>query len=133
MRISEGAGFALLQMGVKGLVLHKESEKSLLDAVVAVAGGGVWMPRVLISRFLDRVLGATHAQRGITANHKLSERERQVLACVLKNQANKEISSVLNISESTVKFHVARIFQKFGVRRRADLILQAVQHTPMVH
>jgi DNA-binding NarL/FixJ family response regulator len=133
MRVSDSAGFSLLQLGVKGLVLQKDTERYLHDAVAAVAGGGLWAPRVLISRFLDLVLGSMHGSRGLGGNRKLSERERQVLACVLKNQANKEISSTLNISESTVKFHVARIFQKFGVRRRADLILQAVQQSVMVH
>ena len=44
----------------------------------------------------------------------------------------KEISAELHISESTVKFHLARLFEKFGVRRRSDLILQTVQQTAAV-
>ena len=52
----------------------------------------------------------------------------------MKSQSNKEISAELHISESTVKFHLARLFEKFGVRRRSDLILQTVQQAaPVVH
>jgi Bacterial regulatory proteins, luxR family len=43
------------------------------------------------------------------------------------NLVNKEIGSRLNISERTVKFHVSNILSKFGVRRRADLILLCYQ------
>jgi DNA-binding NarL/FixJ family response regulator len=37
--------------------------------------------------------------------------------------SNKEIGSKLNITERTVKYHVSSVLSKFGVRRRADLIL----------
>jgi DNA-binding CsgD family transcriptional regulator len=40
---------------------------------------------------------------------------------------NKEIALRLNISERTVKFHVSNLLAKFGVRRRADLILLCYQ------
>jgi DNA-binding NarL/FixJ family response regulator len=33
----------------------------------------------------------------------------------------------LNIAERTVKFHVSNLLNKFGVRRRADLILLTFQ------
>jgi DNA-binding CsgD family transcriptional regulator len=53
----------------------------------------------------------------------LSQRETQVLDLLLDNQSNKEIAVKLNISERTVKFHVSNVLTKFGVHRRADLIL----------
>jgi len=36
---------------------------------------------------------------------------------------NKEIAKKLRISERTAKFHVSNLLAKFGVQRRADLIL----------
>ena len=56
-----------------------------------------------------------------------SRREQEVLDCLLENLANKEIADRLNISERTVKFHVSNLLSKFGVRRRADLILLSMQ------
>jgi len=38
-----------------------------------------------------------------------------------------EIANKLHISERTVKFHVSNLLSKFGVRRRADLILLSYQ------
>lgn len=126
-RIQRANHFSLLQLGVKGLVAFPNAARFLPRAIVTVSGGGIWMPRTLISRFLDRVL-RPHGNAATGFPHKrLSQREREVLDCILKNQSNKEISSSLHIAESTVKFHISQLFQKFGVRRRADLILQSMQ------
>src|SRR4029077_5382932 len=57
----------------------------------------------------------------------LSRREQEVLDSLLENLSNKEIASKLNIAERTVKFHVSNLLNKFGVRRRADLILLTFQ------
>ena len=58
---------------------------------------------------------------------ELSRREQEVLNSLLENLANKEIGDRLHISERTVKFHVSNLLSKFGVRRRADLILLCYQ------
>ena len=50
-----------------------------------------------------------------------------MLDSLLENLSNKEIASKLNIAERTVKFHVSNLLNKFGVRRRADLILLTFQ------
>jgi DNA-binding NarL/FixJ family response regulator len=125
-RIRSDEHFSLLQLGVKGLVAYPHAAVTLPRAITTVAGGGIWMPRTLISTFLDRVLPSNHSSVR-TPQQRLSRREREVLDCVLQNQSNKEISTTLHIAESTVKFHLAQLFQKFGVRRRADLILQSIQ------
>ena len=43
------------------------------------------------------------------------------------NLSNSKIGSKLNVTERTVKFHVSNLLNKFGVRRRADLILLCYQ------
>jgi DNA-binding NarL/FixJ family response regulator len=131
-RIRKGGHFSLLQLGVKGLVAYPNAERLLPRAIATVAGGGIWMPRTLISNFLDRVLPSNnHHGVSRSTQHRLSRREREVLDLVLQNKSNKEISSALHIAESTVKFHLAQLFQKFGVRRRADLILHSIQQPLM--
>jgi DNA-binding CsgD family transcriptional regulator len=60
----------------------------------------------------------------------VSGREKEVLARLLENKSNKEIANVLNISERTVKFHVSNLLSKYGVQRRADLIVLCYQAQP---
>ena len=61
----------------------------------------------------------------ISSSVGLSRREREVLQAVLDNLSNKEIAGQLNISERTAKFHVSNLLAKFGVQRRADLIVMS--------
>ena len=60
----------------------------------------------------------------------LSVRQDQVLAGINQNLSNKEIAAKLNISERTVKFHVSALLQKFDVRGRVDLMLEAANILP---
>lgn len=56
---------------------------------------------------------------------RLSDRERQILACITDGCSNAEISARLFISEKTVKNHITRIFEKLGVTNRSQAIVKA--------
>jgi DNA-binding NarL/FixJ family response regulator len=122
----EGRSFSLLQAGAKGLVRYAELSPQLPQALQAVASGGYWVPRDLLSRFVDSIL--TKLSPRLSIPTRLSRREREITDALLGNLSNKEIARKLNISERTAKFHVSNVLVKFGVRRRTDLILLCVQH-----
>jgi DNA-binding NarL/FixJ family response regulator len=125
---AEEAAFPLLRAGVKGLLRYAEAREQLPRAVQALAGGGYWVPRALLAKFVDVLLKGGGGPVGPPA--ELSPRERQVMDALLENLSNKEIASQLNISERTVKFHVSSILGKYKVQRRADLILRFYQDNP---
>jgi DNA-binding CsgD family transcriptional regulator len=82
----------------------------------------------MLSEFVDSVLTNAHGRRlKVDTGTQLSRREQEVLDQLLENLTNKEIAGKFNISERTVKFHVSNLLAKFGVRRRADLILLCYQ------
>lgn len=129
-RFSEPAAFPLLRLGAKGLLRYAEVRGRLARAVEIVATGGYWVSRALLSRFVDWILSRVRARRMPSAAAGLSRRERDVLEVLLENLSNKEIATKLGISERTVKFHVSNVLAKFGVRRRADLIVYSYQAAP---
>ncbi len=59
--------------------------------------------------------------------HPLSDREMEVLACVVRGLSNKEIASLLGISHQTVKNHVTAILRKFGVEDRTQAVVYALK------
>lgn len=81
------------------------------------------------SLLLSRVLGALEGEAASgqvprAARQKmeqLSEREREVLECVLEGKPSRQIAEELHISVKTVEFHRGRIMQKLGVRSAAEL------------
>jgi DNA-binding NarL/FixJ family response regulator len=123
--IKEAHALPLLRQGVKGLLTYAEAHRQLAPAVRAVAGGGLWIPRDIISKFLDAMVNRP-AAKGLS---RLTKREREILELLRENLANKEIAARLNISLDTVKFHISNLLQKFGVQRRTDLILLCFQPT----
>jgi two-component system, NarL family, response regulator DegU len=59
--------------------------------------------------------------------HPLSDREMEVLSCVVGGMSNKEIASSLGISHQTVKNHVTSILRKFGVEDRTQAVVYALK------
>ena len=126
-KLSEVYAFPLLRLGAKGLLSYAEAHQKLPQALQVVAAGGFWVPRDLLSRFIDSNLGQMRGRKVKSSPANLSQREREVLDALLENLANKEIADKLHISERTVKFHVSSLLEKFGVPRRTDLILLCFQ------
>ena len=121
--------YPLLRLGVKGLLQHSQIADQLQRALQSLAAGGYWVPRVLLTKFVESVLKKTSHSMSMSARAGLTRREKEVIQGLLDNRSNKEIASKLNISERTVKFHVSNLLQKFNVRRRADLIVLGYQET----
>jgi len=76
---------------------------------------------LLLQTVAERAEQLLAAGRAIGTEVKISRREREVLDGVLQSLANKEIASILNVSERTVKFHVSSLLAKFGVTDRVAL------------
>lgn len=56
---------------------------------------------------------------------RLSPRQRQVLGLIARGRATKEIAAELGIGERTVKWHVARFFERLGAATRAEAVARA--------
>ena len=52
----------------------------------------------------------------------LTERQREVLALVRRGRSNREIGSELSITEDGVKAHLSRLYLRFGVTNRVELL-----------
>lgn len=65
----------------------------------------------------------THLPEPPNATSLCTAREQQILLLLVQGMTNKEIGHHLGIAEDTVKKHLQHVYRKFGVRRRASLIL----------
>ena len=57
----------------------------------------------------------------------LTSREQQILDLIAEGLTNRQISSNLSISESTVENHIHHIFVKLGISNRAQAVAHAFQ------
>ncbi len=107
--------FFLLFSGIHGLVRDSEVDADLAATVLEVAKGRISFPGDIVEARLD---GLDHS--GAREVH-WTRRERDVLALLQRRLSNREISEVLAIEESTVKFYVSEILTKLGIASRRDL------------
>ena len=61
------------------------------------------------------------------AGEQLTERERDVLKCMVAGLNNNEISEKLVVSLGTVKFHISNIFHKLGIDSRVEAVKMAIE------
>ncbi len=114
-----------LQLGAQGYCHTLATPKMLQQVALVVRNGGLWIGPDLLNR-LTGTLGATLFP---TSPHKasilqqLSTREQEVSLQVGSGASNKEIATVLGITERTVKAHLGSIFEKLGIRDRLQLAL----------
>lgn len=110
---------AAVRAGARAVVYKRYTVDTLLQAVRAVARGGVWMPRGLQAH--------VQKQRRSDVAEPLTSRECDVIQCVSQGLRNAEVAERLLISEQTVKTHLNNIFRKVGVRDRVELTLYAAR------
>ena len=64
---------------------------------------------------------------GIEESVSLTNREREILALLADGLGNKQIATRLGISTNTVKTHLELLFEKIGVRSRAEAVAVGVR------
>ncbi|HET9269760.1 MAG TPA: response regulator transcription factor [Vicinamibacterales bacterium] len=103
----------------------------LADAGVEIAAEGATVPAEQPDG-VDAVIEISRRGHGEvqlleSLPEPLTPRERQVLALLAEGLPNKGIASALDISDQTVKFHVAAIIGKLGASNRTDAVRRAVR------
>lgn len=115
-----------LKSGAKGYC-HRNLSPALLKKVVStVQANEFWLGRKLCSRVLEELTEPSEKPSLLQTEfdmQRLSKRERETAALVGKGLNNNAIAQQLNISERTVKAHLASIFSKLGINSRLNLAL----------
>jgi NarL family two-component system response regulator LiaR len=111
-----------IQAGAIGYLLKDVQASDIAEAIrLAYAGQSTLSP------------GATQALMHVATQpgpvgYDLSDREREVLALMVKGMNNTEIAERLVVSLSTIKHHVSHILSKLDAANRAEAVAMAVKH-----
>lgn len=113
-----------LEAGAIGYLLKNVTIDELANAIRAVHSG-----RPVLAPEATRILiEATSRRQTPPIGHDLSEREREVLALIMKGMDNQRIAETLIISQATVKFHVSNILSKLHASSRTEAVAIALEH-----
>lgn len=144
----------LLRRGARGIVSRNISSEMLLKSVRVVDSGEIWIGRETINRIIQQIQ-LTSRTKGVQQypatertflswpemcdttspspdpsqnRYNLTRRELQMVQALAGGMTNKDIATHFGISEFTVKYHLAKIFDKVGVYSRLELAMFATHH-----
>ena len=92
------------------------------DGEVALVGAAEDADLVVSERVV-----ATAAPGAVVQGGALTARELEVLRLVARGLSNKEIAADLRITTHTVKYHLAAVLEKLGVRSRTEAVSLGVR------
>lgn len=114
-----------LSLGALAYVHAYAAEETLREIETVISHGGVWVGNELLQKLIHVSTTLVSNQPDYVENQlaQLTKREQEVAAEAAKGLSNKEIARILNITERTVKAHLASIFSNLKVKDRLQLAL----------
>lgn len=113
-----------VRAGAAGFLYKDVDPDALVRAVRSVHDGNMLLAPEAAGLLVRPGRGAL----AVTGLGALTSREREVLAQIVEGRSNRQIASLLHVSEKTVKTHVSSILAKLGVADRTQAALYAVRN-----
>jgi len=117
-----------LSAGVDGYLLKNMSGDALQQSLRLVLLGEKVFPTDLAHLLTNGRIMPRSDNGHMGHFNGLSDREMQILACLLNGAQNKQIAHKLEISDGTVKVHIKSILKKIRVQNRTQAAIWALNH-----
>ena len=108
--------FNALQAGALGYLVKSAPQEDVVSAIRTVNQGKLCIPPAIAARLAERI-----------GHSALSPRETEVLQFVAKGLTNKEIGSILFISDKTARNHVISLMAKLDAKDRTEAVTIAIR------
>ena len=118
---------AAVSAGATGYITKRTTRQELREAVWTVHGGGSVIAPSLAGHLMRQYSKASHGAAEDLRN-ALTSREQEVLRLLAQGMTDRQIGEEIYVSPRTVQNHLARIRDKTGLKRRAELSRWAVVH-----
>ena len=100
---------------------RKRTEEELMEAIQAVMTDTAWFSRSVMEKLAQLRAGRVD----VTEVAELTPREREVLERLATGASNDEIGGALGIARQTVRNYISAVYDKIGVRTRAEAVVWA--------
>jgi len=111
--------------GAEGYILKNTSPSEILEAIEEIHEGGSPMTPSIANRVLKMV-----KNRPETRNKELfdlTDREKEILTCLVKGMSYKMVAETCFISIETVNVHIKNIYRKLQVHSKSEAVAKAIK------
>ena len=111
--------------GASGYILKNTSPSRIIDFIKETYDGGAPMSPTVATKVLKIV--AEHSPSTRTELFNLSEREKEILSCLVKGMSYKLVADACFISIDTVRGHIRNIYEKLHVHSKTEAVAKAIK------
>ncbi|MDE7200742.1 MAG: response regulator transcription factor [Lachnospiraceae bacterium] len=115
----------VLDLGVEGYILKDSSSKELIRAIRFVYNGERFIQPSLIPLLNSKLIARDMDREKMDS---LTNREMEILKLVALGHFNKDIASILSITERTVKNNLTSVFQKIDCADRTQAAIFCIRN-----
>ncbi len=119
---------ACLNAGAAAFLLKDISLEALMHSLKLAMLGQKVMPTDLAAALINGAVGAAPMDSKRIEEYGLSDREQEILRCLVYGDANKVIANRLDITEATVKVHMKSLLRKIKAGNRTQAAIWALNH-----
>jgi len=114
----------VFRAGADGYLVSDLSRAAFSLSLLVIMSGEKILPGSLTKALTSNDHGLVDI-KGVSDQTNLSDRERQILRCLLDGHSNKHIARALGITEGTVKVHLKALMRKISAVNRTQAALWA--------
>ena len=111
---------SIIDEGARGFIPKSYSGKKLLGALHTILDGEIYIPERQTNP--GSVHNTKHSYNNTGNGNGITKRQRQVLELLASGHSNKKISSILFLTENTVKSHVSSLLRTFEASNRTECV-----------
>ena len=111
--------------GASGYLLKNTLSEQIISAIRELKNGGAPMSPGIAKKVIHRFQEQNPYIKAEA--YKLSDREKEVLTCLMKGMSYKMIAEACFISIDTVKFHIKKIYEKLHVNSKSEAVIKAMR------
>jgi DNA-binding NarL/FixJ family response regulator len=117
--------FSSICAGAEGYILKHTSPAEIMEAIQEIYEGGSPMTPSIANRVLKMVRDRPDTRSKETFD--LSDREKEILTCLVKGMSYKMVASNCYISIETVNVHIKNIYKKLHVHSKSEAVAKAIR------
>ena len=117
--------FQSILAGASGYILKNTSPARILEFIKETYEGGAPMSPTVATKVMKMMVDQSPSAKKISFN--LSEREKEILSCLVEGMSYKMIADSCFISLDTVRSHIKSIYEKLHVHSKGEAVAKAIR------
>lgn len=117
--------FDAILAGATGYLLKKTPPSRILEAIIEVQEGGASMSASIVKKVIT-FFNQKEAAPGVN-DYTLSQRELEILKCLVNGDSYKMIGDHCDISIGTVRSHINNIYKKLHINSKSEAVAKAIK------